>query len=272
MSKSLKPVLIAMPERDGDPTEVAVPFVALRRAGREVVFATETARSPEADPIMLSGKGLGPAGPFLRADAVGRAAYRELAADPAFGKPIAYDDVDPADYAGLLLPGGHAPRVRPYLESKVLAERVATFFAVRAPIAAVCHGVLVAARAIDPETRRSVLHGRKTTALPAHMERTAYALTRAFAGEYYLTYPQTVEDEVRSVLASPNDFDPGPSRFSPRSVLRDRGDALSRGFVVADDHYVSARWPGDAHALAAAFVALLVRAHHDAELEREAAQ
>ncbi|MFD3330784.1 hypothetical protein ACFWW8_37205, partial [Streptomyces sp. NPDC058701] len=38
------------------------------------------------------------------------------------------------------------------------------------PVAAVCHGVLLAAQAKDPGTGRSVLHGRRATALTSLLE------------------------------------------------------------------------------------------------------
>jgi hypothetical protein len=49
-------VLIPVPERDFDVTEVAVPWRLLTRAGHDVVFADEHAGThPEADPRLLTG-------------------------------------------------------------------------------------------------------------------------------------------------------------------------------------------------------------------------
>ncbi len=49
-------VLLPLPDRDFDVTEVAVPWAILRDAGHEVVFATEkTATVPAADPRLLTG-------------------------------------------------------------------------------------------------------------------------------------------------------------------------------------------------------------------------
>ncbi len=80
----------------------------------------------------------------------------------------------------------------------------------------------------------------------------AWSLTRAWLGDYYRTYPTTVEDEVKAALASPADFDPGPL-----AVLRDDPAHPERGFVVEDGSYVSARWPGDAHRFTDAILARL---------------
>jgi protease I len=54
-----------------------------------------------------------------------------------------------------------------------------------------------------------------------------------------------VEDEVRRLLATPGNFDPGP--IIPRFASATKPNA---GFVVEDGNYVSARWPGDAWTLA----------------------
>ena len=59
------------------------------------------------------------------------------------------------------------------------------------PVGAICHGVLVAARAVDPATGRSVLHGRRTTALTWALERKAWGVarcTRFWDANYYRTY------------------------------------------------------------------------------------
>lgn len=84
------------------------------------------------------------------------------------------------------------------------------------------------------------------------MELTAWSLTRAWLGDYYRTYPKTVEDEVTAALSAPADFLRGPV-----STRRDAPDHLERGFTVRDAQYLSARWPGDAHRLAAEFGRIL---------------
>jgi hypothetical protein len=81
------------------------------------------------------------------------------------------------------------------------------------------------------------------------MEKTAYYLTRWKLGDYYRTYPEYVEDEVRSVLAHPEQFVRGPIHLMKKGTMDDD----SAAFVVDDGHYLSARWPGDAYKLAAVF-------------------
>jgi protease I len=66
------------------------------------------------------------------------------------------------------------------------------------------------------------------------------------------TYQTTVEDEVRSVLARPEDFIRGPL-----PLRRDSAARLGAGFTVRDGNYLSARWPGDAHRFASEFAAMI---------------
>ena len=161
--------------------------------------------------------------------------------------------MQPAAYDGLLLPGGHAPGMRQYLGSDVLREKVAEFWALGRPVAAICHGVLVLARTREAETACSPLYGRRTTCLPRYMERAAYLSTAWKLGRYYRDYPQYVEAEVRHALAAPTDFVRGPRVLSWRGTADDDTAA----FVVEDGNYVSARWPGDAYLFARRFEARL---------------
>ena len=142
--------------------------------------------------------------------------------------------------------------MKPYLESNILQSVVTEFFAAEKSVGAICHGVVLVARSLVGS--KSVLYGRRTTALLASQELTAWALTRFWLGQYYRTYPQTVEAEVRSVLKNENDFLKGPS-----PLFRDEINKLDRGFVVHDGNYISARWPGDAHKFAVDFLAVLNR-------------
>jgi protease I len=69
-----------------------------------------------------------------------------------------FDEIDPADYAGLVIPGGRAPE---YIRLNARVLEIAQHFAeANKPIAAICHGpqILVAA---------GVVKGRKLTAYPA---------------------------------------------------------------------------------------------------------
>ncbi|WP_328646782.1 type 1 glutamine amidotransferase domain-containing protein [Amycolatopsis sp. NBC_00348] len=270
-------VLIPVPARDSDPSEVAVSRAVLSR-DHTVVFATPGGTQATCDELMVTGEGLDlwsrvpglkkltALGRVLRADAAARDAHRALLADPAWRTPIRWDDIKLDDVDGVLLPGGHRARgMREYLESPVLQGVVADAFRRDLPVGAICHGVLLAARSVDPATGRSVLHGRTTTALTWPLERTAWRLarrTRFWDPGYYRTYLEepgqpegymSVQQEVTRALARPADFLDTTDRVKASGRARDRLDDDRPAFVVEDGNYVSARWPGDVHTFAKAF-------------------
>jgi putative intracellular protease/amidase len=244
-------ILIPLPDAGFDTTEVAVPWRIATRAGHQVVFATEKGGAPPVcDPLLLSGVLFG----ALGAAEEPRRFYRELEQAPEFTSPIAWDAADPADYDALILPGGHAPGMRQYLGSAALQAKVAAFWKLERPVGAICHGVLLLARAHDPATGASVLRDARTTCLPKYMERSAYLLTFWKLGRYYRTYPAYVEDEVRAALADPTaQFERGPKVWTARGTAEDDRAA----FVVEDGRYVSARWPGDSYLFAKKLIARL---------------
>jgi len=288
MSAAQKTVLIPIPNLDFDPSEVAIPWRVLSDRGHRVLFATPNGASAAADPLMLSGEGLDAwgfipllkkiklLGLALRANATARAAYAELQAAPAFQAPLRYADLRVADFDGLLLPGGHRARgMRAYLEDATLQQFVGAFFDSDKPVAAICHGVVLAARSRSPQSGKSALHGRKTTALTWKLESSAWHLMtflgRFWDPAYYRTYGEqageaagyrSVQAEVTRALARPEDFiDVTPD--SPHFFRKSSGlfrDSVADGrpaFVVADGNYVSARWPGDVHHFASTFAQLL---------------
>jgi putative intracellular protease/amidase len=280
-------VLIPTPSLDFDPSEVAVSWQVLTQAGHDVVFATPNGKMARGDEVMLTGEGLDPwglvpglrravvVGRFLRADQDARDAYAAMENAAEFRAPIRWDETDLAAVDGVLLPGGHRSRgMRPYLQSELLQGAVVGAFARGMPVAAICHGVLLAARSTDPGTGRSVLHGRKTTSLTWSLERRAWHLariTRFWDRDYYRTYKEqpdqpagytSVQAEVTRALAANDDFhdvspdDPNAARKTNgryRDTLEDERPA----FVVQDGSYLSARWPGDVHTFAKRFAAIL---------------
>ena len=248
-----KKILIPLPSYGFDPSEVAIPWKILTQNGMEPVFATPDGTAAQADSLMLTGQGLGIWKPILRARKDAVEAYREMGQTPAFARPIRYTDIGIDEFDALLLPGGHDKGVKEYLESAILQDVVQLFFKRQKPVAAICHGVVLAARSLDPETQKSVLYGYNTTALLQSQEMLAYRLTRRRLGDYYLTYPGlTVQNEVTTALARPEQFLEGPY-----PVLRDSPNRLNRGFTVRDRHYLSARWPGDAYRFSLQLVGML---------------
>jgi putative intracellular protease/amidase len=280
-------VLIPVPSRDFDPTEVAVSWSVLQRLGHSVTFATPDGRPGQADDMMLTGEGLDlwgfvpglkhitAVGRLMRANADARRDYEAMIGDPAYKAPLAWADARREDFDGLLLPGGHRARgMREYLESAKLQKLVAEFFAAALPVAAICHGVLLAARSRTADGSRSVLFGRKTTALTWALERAGWQvgrIVRFWDPNYYRTYEDgpdkpkgymSVQQEVTRALARPEDFIDVPADASDygkktSGMVRDTFDDDRAAFVVRDGDYVSARWPGDAHTFARQFAAVL---------------
>ncbi|HWF38863.1 MAG TPA: DJ-1/PfpI family protein [Candidatus Acidoferrales bacterium] len=71
---------------------------------------------------------------------------------------IAFADVNPADYAALVIPGGRAPE---YIRNdKDVQKIIRHFFQQEKPVAQLCHAALALAAA-------GVLNGRKSAAYPA---------------------------------------------------------------------------------------------------------
>jgi putative intracellular protease/amidase len=242
-------VLIPLPDRDFDITEVSVPWRYLTQAGHRVSFATEFGAAPAGDPLLLSGVLFGQLG----ADPEPKEFYRALTQTEEFQRPLPWSALSVKEFDGVLLPGGHAPGMRQYLGSALLQQKIASFWALRRPVAAICHGVLVLARSQDESNKRSLLYERRTTCLPDYMERLAYYMTAWKLGHYYRTYPEYVESEVKSLLQDKAQFVRGPITLGARGTASDDSSA----FIVQDRNYLSARWPGDAYLFAKTFLHML---------------
>lgn len=231
-----KQVIIPLPDKDFDTTEVSIPWKHFVEAGLHVTFSTETGLMGQTDPRLLTGVIFGQLG--AKPDAI--AAYRALEKDEAFRHPIPYERIAPQEYDMLLLPGGHAKGMRQYLESKIVQNTALEFMRHNKLVGAICHGVLVLARTIDPETGRSVLYGRKLTGLTKQLERAGYYLTFWKLGDYYRTYPEYVEDETVQALKQKSDFI--------------QGGSIRKPLVVEDGNLITARYPEDAHLFAQTLV------------------
>jgi putative intracellular protease/amidase len=274
--------LIPIPDRDFDPSEVAVSWQVLTANGHRVVFATESGRSASADDVMLTGRGLDLwsslpmlgrvtfIGRMLRANKDARDAYAQMLRSPEYREPQTWSQSTLDGVDALLLPGGHRARgMRNYIDSEILHGLVVDAFNRGITVAAICHGVLLAARSVDPTTGHSVLYGRKTTALTWAFERRAWQMTRLTRigdRDYYRTYTEepgqpagymSVQSEVTRALKDPGDFCdvvPGSPhwRMKTSGLRRDTVTDSRPAFVVDDGTYLSARWPGDTHTFAAA--------------------
>ena len=156
---------------------------------------------------------------------------------------------------------------------------VADFFDADKPVAAICHGVVLAARSISPRTGKSVLSRPKTTtALTWTLEKSRmvqHEILWASLESRLLSHVHGIEGTPgtgRATAASrPKSavrwlrprisamFQKMPPIISRKTsgLFRDSSLDDRPAWVVRDGRYVSARWPGDAHSFAAAFAAVL---------------
>ena len=123
--------------------EVMVPFQALQAVGHEVH-------------AVCPGKKRGDSVATAIHDFEGDQTYTEKPGH-GFGLNATFADIDPADFDGLVVPGGRAPE---YLRlNEDVLDMVRHFDAAGKPIAAICHGLQLLATA-------GVLEGRRCTAYP----------------------------------------------------------------------------------------------------------
>ncbi len=226
-------ILIALSNKDFDVTEVAIPWKAFKEKGYNVGFATQDGEQGQPDPLLLTGVIFGQ----LKAKPNAIRAFRELEKDPAYQNPSSYANIEVSHFDLIHLPGGHAKGMIPYLEDKILQQKVLAFYQQKKVIGAICHGSLILTRTKDPKTGKSIVYNRKITGLIKRLEKIAYYITAWKLGDYYRTYPQYTEDEIRSGLKNPDQFETGYLNFF-------------KPFVCEDDNLITARWPEDAQLLA----------------------
>ncbi len=252
-------VLIPLPDRDFDVTEVAVPWRLLTRAGHRVEFCTEKGdAAPAADPLLLDGVLFGQLG----AQPEPCAFYRELEADAAFRAPHAWDATDFERLRRACCCPAATRRGCANTSDRACSSSVSPRSGgPGGPSARSATAYSCSPAASTRRPARASCTDRRTTCLAKYQERTAYWLTSWKLGRYYRTYPAYVEDEVRAALGDPRNFERGPLSLTHRDSASDSAPA----FVVSDRNYVSARWPGDAYSFSRRFESLLVAAPNSAE-------
>ena len=280
-------ILLPIPSRDFDPTEVAVSWKILTRRGHRVVFATPDGKPGACDPIMLSGIGLDPwsgipvlrnvrvLGLLLGANADARNAYAEMLRDPAFKSPMRWDQIE---FQGLRRPAARrrapgAGHARIFRKQRSSADHRPVL---RRRKAGGCNLPWRAAGRPEQAYRRAgpcCMTEKLRRCLGHWNARAARSRISAASGirNYYRTYTEaagqpagymSVQQEVTRALASPADFidvpksDPDFKRKTS-GTARDTETDERPAWVVRDDNYVSARWPGDAHSFARTYAAVL---------------
>lgn len=222
MESSLPHILIPLPDHDFDPTEAATPWRVCADRGWKATFATEHGNIAAADHRLLKGFVRGPLG----ARPMGLFDYQRMTQAFDYQRPIKYAEIDVDRYDALLLTGGHAPGMKQFLESKLLQDKVVEFFKKGKVVGAICHGVLVLARSIDPETGKSVLYEYRVTSLTKLLEVIGYCSTFWLLGQRFRTYDAYVADEVKAALKNKSQYSSGIIPFP--HVVVDRNLVTSR--------------------------------------------
>ena len=128
----------------GEDYEIMVPFQALQAVGHAVHAVCPGKKSGEAIATAIH-------------DFEGQQTYSEKRGHN-FSLNATFDEIKPAEYDALVIPGGRAPE---YLRlNPTVLDLVRHFFDTKKPVAAICHGAQVLAAA-------GVLKGRKCSAYPA---------------------------------------------------------------------------------------------------------
>lgn len=94
---------------------------------------------------------------------------------------VAFRDVDPDSYVGLVLPGGRAPEYLRY--DSDLMRITKSFFEKRKPVASICHGIEIIAAA-------DVIRGREVTTIPKCQ------YDAEFSGATYLEQSVVISDHL----------------------------------------------------------------------------
>jgi len=245
--------IINLPRGGFDPTETTIPWLFLTKIGAQVLFATPDGNPATADQRMIT-KGLGLLSPFLMTSRKVLALYDQMITTPQFRNPIAYQDIEPRKIVGLHIPGGHGEEIKSMLESEILQQKISECFLLDKVVSAICTGVLTVARSKDPQTQKSVIYYRRTTAVTRWMELSGWYLTRRWYGNYYRVYPETAQDEIESLLQNKNQFQSGGLRTFPAQYTQ---YAPALQFIVRDGNYLSGRWPGDCYRFALELVQMI---------------
>ncbi|MFK3983664.1 type 1 glutamine amidotransferase domain-containing protein [Micromonospora sp. NPDC050397] len=215
-------------QRDGSqrPTgfwaeEFVVPHRLLTEAGVDVTIATPGGRTPVVDQVSLELSVNG----GDEAKVADFRAYLEQSAG-LLESPVRLEDVDPADYDGVLTPGGHGP-----MQDLAVNPDIARVLAALLPdptkvVASLCHGQASFLAAGDPDGAW-LFKGRRMTSFTDDEERQVGLADNA---------PWLLEERLRGAGA---EFESGPAWGS---------------YVVVDGNLVTGQNPESGRATAEAIL------------------
>jgi len=231
--------------------ETVVPTLALIEAGYDVVLATPDGTKPTIDEVSDT------VGHFGGDEAAYQRAKRFFAEDPAMNqvrtlRSVIDDGLE--RYAGVFVPGGHAPAVD-LMQDSDTGVILRYFHAAAKPTALLCHGpIAITAALTDARAFRAALisgdeakaatlggdwiyAGYRMTVFSSSEERAAEQ--SLLGGELYFHMPQALELAGAKVVTNPVDF---------------------ASHVVVDRELITGQNPSSDHDLAKALIEALDRA------------
>jgi len=117
------------------------------------VFATEHGDGPPAaDPLLLTGVLFGQLG----AEPEPKDFYRRLSSDAAYRRPVAWADLRPDEFDGLILPGGESTTQLQFLQEEGLYDAIKKFAAEDKAIFGTCAGAILLATEVKNPRQESL--------------------------------------------------------------------------------------------------------------------
>ncbi|RYD27824.1 MAG: type 1 glutamine amidotransferase domain-containing protein [Lysobacteraceae bacterium] len=230
--------------------ETAVPALALIDAGYDVVLATPDGTKPHIDAVSDTVDHFGgDAAAYDRAK-------RFFADDPSMNdvhtlRSIIEHGLD--DYAGVFVPGGHAPAVD-LMQDREAGTILRHFHGAAKPTALLCHGPVVVAAALAdaPAFRAALVEGDDAKAaglakdwIYADYRMTVFSASEEKVAEEHLLKGELYFDMPKALLLAGADVSATPVNFAAN--------------VVVDRELITGQNPASDHALAQALVDALDR-------------
>lgn len=235
--------------------ETAVPALALIDAGYDIVLATPDGTKPHIDAVSDTVDHFGG-----DADAYDRARWF-FAEHPAMNdvhtlRSVIADGLDA--YAGVFVPGGHAPAVD-LMQNREAGAILRHFHAASKPTALLCHGpvVVTAALADAPAFRAALVEGDDAKAaglakdwVYAGYRMTVFSASEEKVAEEHLLKGELYFDMPKALRLAGGDVSVTPTNFAAN--------------VVVDRELITGQNPASDHALAKALVDALDRVASEA--------
>ncbi len=228
-------------------SELMIPVIALKQAGYQLIFANPKGNTPVMDKVSDSAFWFGNDETYYRRV---RSAYENLA---EIKKPQRLSDIlrqNPEEFAGIFLPGGHAP-MEDLLKDRELGKLLHYFHSAGKPTALICHAPIALLSTLpNPESFVKRL-AEGETQIPSPWIYRGYQMTSFSTAEEQQEEPGGQDNALGGFV-----------RFYPDVALKAAGGLVTvaskwRSHVVRDRELITGQNPMSDTALAAAFLQAL---------------